>query len=42
MGTTFFGQASEKGQMLTKTVFPPQNEPYRAKLSFSSVLKHFH
>ena len=29
------------GQILLKTSFVPQNEPHRAKLIFSGVLKNF-
>ena len=40
-GNNFFGQTSKMGQILTKNFFSLQNEPNRAKLRFSGVLKHF-
>ena len=36
----FLGQTSEKGQ-INKNGFPPQNEPYTAKISFWGNLKQF-
>ena len=36
----FFSETSVMGQILQK-MFPPQNESYTVKLSFSGVLKHF-
>ena len=38
METTFLGQTSEVGQIISKEDFPPQNELHTAKLSFSYVL----
>ena len=37
---TFFGQTSEMGQIIPNS-FSPLNEPHTAKLSFTSILKHF-
>ncbi len=39
--TTFFGQAIETEQILPKTNFFLQNDPHRAKPSFSDVLMYF-
>ena len=40
MEKTLFGKTCEMGQILPYR-YAPQNEPNRAKLSFSCILKHF-
>ena len=39
--TTLFDQTSKMGEILTKTCFSPEIEPYTAKLCFSVDLKNF-
>ncbi len=37
----FLGKTIETEQILPKTFFSPQNDPHRAKPSFSDVLMNF-
>ena len=40
-GNKFFGSKKLNGENNTENSFALQNEPHRAQLSFSDVLKHF-